>query len=163
MSLWHHRLSHASESLIRQMAADGTIPSHLINLSDKLPFCTSCCEMNMPKKGPISNGASRNDSDSPVVSRILQEVSVDVSGPFPKDRSGNCWFVLFVDRKLRFRTVGLMKNKNDSFQHFLSFCQAATRSHPDISVDDVATIRMDGGDTGGEFSDIRAYADQHGI
>ena len=50
MSLWHHRLSHASEPLIRQMAADGTIPSHLINLSDKLPFCTSCAEMNMTKK-----------------------------------------------------------------------------------------------------------------
>jgi len=89
MSLWHHRLSHASEPLIRQMAADGTIPSHLINLSNKLPFCTSCTEMNMTKKGPIPNGASHHDvSDSPVVSCILQEISIDVAGPFPKDRSG---------------------------------------------------------------------------
>ena len=82
MSHWHHRLSHASEPLIRQMAADGTIPSHLINLSHKLPFCTSCAEMNMTKKGPVPNGASRDDQVSPVVSRIiLEEISVDVAGP----------------------------------------------------------------------------------
>ncbi|CAM9558163.1 unnamed protein product [Heterosigma akashiwo] len=123
MSLWHHRLSHASEPLICQMAAD----------------------------------------DSPIVSRIIEEFNVDVAGPFSKDRSGNRWFVLFVDRKSRFRMIGLMKNKNDTFQHFLSFCQSATRSHPDISIDDVASIRMDGGDQGGEFSEIRAYAAQHGI
>ena len=39
MSLWHHRLSHCSESLIRQMVADGRIPRHQIDLSHTLPFC----------------------------------------------------------------------------------------------------------------------------
>ncbi|CAM9860346.1 unnamed protein product, partial [Heterosigma akashiwo] len=92
----------------------------------------------------------------------LEEISVDVAGPFPSDRSGNRWFVLFVDRKSRFGQIGRMKNKNDTFKHFLSFCESATRSH-DISIDDIASIRMDGGDKGGEFSRIRAYADQHGI
>ena len=117
----------------------------------------------MWKIGPVKNGASRDDQVSPVVSRILEEISVDVTGPFPSDRSGNRWFVLFVERKSRFKQVGLIKNKNHTFKHFLSFCESATRSHPDISIDDVASIRMDGGDQGGEFSQIRAYADQHRI
>ena len=65
----------------------------------------------MTKKGPVPNGASRDDSDSPVVSRIIQEISVDVAGPFPKDRSGNRWSVPFVDRKSRFRMIGLMKKQ----------------------------------------------------
>ena len=44
MALWHHRLGHdASENLIRRMAKSGSIPSHRINLSNKLPFCSSCC------------------------------------------------------------------------------------------------------------------------
>jgi len=45
---------------------------------------------------------SRDDQSFPIVSRILEEVSVDVSGPYPPDRCGNRWFVLFVDRKSRF-------------------------------------------------------------
>ena len=82
---------------------------------------------------------------------------MDVSGTYPSDRSGNCWFVLFVDRKSRFRYVGLMRNKNDTMPHFLSFCESATRQHPNVSVDDLVSIRMDGGDKGGEFSAIRDY------
>ena len=88
---------------------------------------------------------------------------MDVSGPYPSDRSGNCWFVLFVDLKSRFRYVGLMRHKNDTLPHFLSLCESATRQHPDISIDDLASIRMDGGDSGGEFFAICDYADLHGI
>ena len=47
--------------------------------------------------------------------------------------------------------------------HFLSFCESATRQHPDVSIDDLTAIRMDGGDSGGEFSDIRDNASVHGI
>ncbi|CAM9599896.1 unnamed protein product [Heterosigma akashiwo] len=45
-----------------------------------------------------------------------------------------------------------MRHKNDTMPHFLSFCESATRQHPDISADNLASIRMDGGDKGGEFS-----------
>ena len=115
------------------------------------------------QEGPIPSGASRDDQSSPVVSRILEEVSVDVSGPYPPDRSGNLWFVLFVDRKSRFRYAGLMRNKGDTMPHFLSFCESATRQHPDVSIDDLTAIRMDGGDSGGEFFAICDYTDLHGI
>ena len=152
MSLWHHRLSHCSESLIRQMVADGRIPRHQMDLSHSLPFCHSCAETSLRQVGPIANGAPRGDQTSPLVSRILEEVSVDVSGPYPPDRSGNRWSVLFVNRKSRFRYVGVMRHKNDTMSHFLSFCESATRQHPDVSIDDLTAIRMDGGDSGGEFS-----------
>ena len=54
MSLWHHRLSHCSESLIRQMVADGRIPRHQIDLSHSLPFCHSCAATSFRKEGPLS-------------------------------------------------------------------------------------------------------------
>ena len=159
MSLWHHRLSpHCLQSLIHSMVADGRIPRHQIDLSHSLPFCHSCAATSIRQVGPIANGAPRGDQASPVVSRILEEVLVDVSGPYPLDRSGNRWFVLFVDRKSRFRYVGLMRHKNDTMSHFLSFCKSATRQHPNVSIDDLTAVRMDGGNSGGEFSGIRDYA-----
>ena len=70
---------------------------------------------------------------------------------------------MFVDRFTRFKYVGLMKTKSDIYDHFLSFCGSATRQHPDVSVDDVVSMRMDGGAAGGKLSQIRHFAHNHGI
>ena len=80
-----------------------------------------------------------------------------MSGPYPTDKRRNRWFVLFVDRFTRFKYVGLMKAKSDTYDHFLAFCESATRQHPDVSLNDVVSIRMDGGAKGGEFSRIRYF------
>ena len=117
----------------------------------------------MMARGPIPTTAREPDSPSLPTRIILQEISVDVSGPYPKDKRGNRWFVLFVDRFTRFKYVGLMKTKSDTYDHFLAFCESATRQHPDVSVNDVVSIRMDGGVKGGEFSRIRHFSDNHGI
>ena len=115
-----HRLGHASEKLIRSMAKSGRIPSHRIDLSHRLPFCESCATTNMTARGPISTTAREPDSPS-LPSRMLQELSVDVAGPYPKDKKGNWYFVLFVDRFTRFKYIGLMKKKSDTYDHFMSF------------------------------------------
>ena len=56
-----------------------------------------------------------------------------------------------------------MKTKSDTYDHFLAFCESATRQHPDVSVNDVVSIRMDGGAACGEFSRIHQFSDNHGI
>ncbi len=56
-----------------------------------------------------------------------------------------------------------MKKKSDTFDHFISFCESASRQNPDVSVNDVVSIRMDGGAQGGEFSRIRDFSAAHGI
>mmetsp|Transcript_13195 Transcript_13195/g.23455 ORF Transcript_13195/g.23455 Transcript_13195/m.23455 type:complete len:109 (+) Transcript_13195:611-937(+) len=103
MALWHHRLGHASEKLIHSMAKSGRIPSHRIDLRHRLPpFCESCANTNMTAHGPISATAREPDAPS-LPTRMLQELSVDVAGPYPKDKRRNRYFVLFVDRFMRFK------------------------------------------------------------
>ncbi|CAM9465022.1 unnamed protein product, partial [Heterosigma akashiwo] len=162
MDLWHHRLGHSSERVIRKMAESGCIPSHRIDLRHRLSFCESCASTNISAKGPIS--AATREPDSPSLpTRMLEELSIDVAGPYPKDKKGNRYFVLLVDRFTRFKYIGLMKKKSDTFDHFMSFCESASRQNPDVSVDDVVSIRMDGGAQGGEFSSIRDFSAAHGI
>ena len=64
MALWHHRLGHASENLIRRVAKSGSIPSHRINLSHRLPFCSRCATTQMTARGPIPTTAREPDSPS---------------------------------------------------------------------------------------------------
>eukprot|EP00639_Heterosigma_akashiwo_P034290 CAMPEP_0194722860 /NCGR_PEP_ID=MMETSP0296-20130528/13956_1 /TAXON_ID=39354 /ORGANISM="Heterosigma akashiwo, Strain CCMP2393" /LENGTH=216 /DNA_ID=CAMNT_0039626049 /DNA_START=1 /DNA_END=648 /DNA_ORIENTATION=- len=45
----------------------------------------------------------------------------------------------------------------------MSFCSSASRQNPDVSVDDVVSVRMDGGASGGEFAGIRDFSAAHGI
>ncbi|CAN0097576.1 unnamed protein product [Heterosigma akashiwo] len=94
---------------------------------------------------------------------MLEEISIDVAGPYPRDKKGNRYFVLLVDRFTRFKYVGLMKRKSDTLDHFMSFCSSASRQNPDVSVDDVVSVRMDGGASGGEFAGIRDFSAAHGI
>ena len=117
----------------------------------------------MTARGPIPTTAREPGLPSLLPFRILQEISVDVSGPYPKDKHGNRWFVLFVDRFIWFKYIGLMKTKSDTYDHFLAFCKSATRQHPDVSVNDVVSIRMDGGAAGGEFSHIRHFSNNYEI
>ena len=162
MDLWHHRLGHSSERVIRKMAKSGCIPAHSINLRDRLSFCESCAATGMEAVGPVPTAARQPDSPS-LPTRMLEELSIDVAGPYPKDKKGNRYFVLLVDRFTRFKYVGLMKKKSDTFDHFMSFCSSASRQNPDVSVDDVVSVRMDGGASGGEFSGIRDFSAAHGI
>ena len=56
-----------------------------------------------------------------------------------------------------------MKKKSDTFDHFISFCESASRQNPDVSIDDAVSVRMDGGASGGEFSGIRDFSATPGI
>ena len=85
MDLWHHRLGHSSERVIRKMAKSGCIPSHRIDLRHRLSFCESCASTNMSARGPISAGAREPDSPS-LPTRMLEELSIDIAGPYPKDK-----------------------------------------------------------------------------
>ncbi|CAN0094838.1 unnamed protein product, partial [Heterosigma akashiwo] len=82
----------------------------------------------MSARGPISAGAREPDSPS-LPTRMLEELSIDVAGPYPKDKKGNRYFVLLVDRFTRFKHIGLMKKKSDTFDHFMSFCESASRQN----------------------------------
>ena len=64
MDLWHHRLGHSSERVIRTMAKSGCIPAHRINLRDRLSFCESCAATGMQAVGPVPTAARQADSPS---------------------------------------------------------------------------------------------------
>jgi len=152
MDLWHLRLAHASESRIRQMAQQGFIPPHAINLTDKLSFCNSCAaaaatRVKTHRKNPCGSAKPQHP---------IQEIGTDVAGPFPPDRHGNKYYCVFQCRFTKYRAIFPMKAKNENIlPHFLSFVESAKRSNPDTSIDDVAAVRVDGG---GEFVEFKTSA-----
>ena len=73
--LWHRRLGHPSESVMKNMvgkvAMDSKIPKEV-----KLSFCESCVEGKMQRKPFKPTGEIRS-------TRKLQCVHSDVCGPMP--------------------------------------------------------------------------------
>ncbi|CAN0002253.1 unnamed protein product [Heterosigma akashiwo] len=92
--------------------------------------------------------------ESRAPSRMIQDIGTDVVGPFPADRHGHRYFVSFRCLHTKLIAAFPMKAKSDILPHFISFVEMATRSNPDLTMDDVEVVRLDGGKEYVEFNNF---------
>ncbi|MBW0485365.1 hypothetical protein O181_025080 [Austropuccinia psidii MF-1] len=99
-SLWHNRLGHPAESILKQLG--------LPTLKDNC----GVCETNKAHKKPVKNHFD------PALS-TLDCVHMDVVGPInPPSVSAKCYFLTIVDQSLSFKIVKFLQKKSEVFEKF---------------------------------------------
>lgn len=107
VSLWHGRLAHVGISTTKRMIKCGLIFCDNVN---KFKKCEKCVKSKMVKK-PFRN-VERN-------SQLLDLIHLDIcelNGILT--RSGNRYFITFIDDCSRFTYVYLLKHKDEAFKMF---------------------------------------------
>jgi hypothetical protein len=133
---FHQRLGHLSFERILKMADD---PRSGLKITDKTErTCVACAEGKQTK-----NRQSKKDSgENAPTDRPGGVICGDIKGPMtPVDRSGNRYFVCFVDFMSNYTRVFLGKNKNhaaDRFGHFLAYFERSFNCK-------IQVFRTDGG------------------
>lgn len=113
--LWHQRLGHLSESLIKKMISNELVTGVEILKRAKLSFCEGCIEGKMHRKPFKPVGEIRSK-------RKLQCVHSDVCGPMPTESNGRKkYFVTFIDDYSRYCSVYLIQNKSEVLDKFKEF------------------------------------------
>ena len=150
--LWHLRLGHVSESLLKQMVSNELVTGVKIPKRAELSFCEGCVEGKMQRKPFKPVGEVRSQ-------RKLQCVHSDVCGPMSTESiGGKKYFVTFIDDFSRCCSVYFMRHKSEVLDKFKEF-EAAT------TTDSGQRISMLRSDNGGEYvsQEFEAYLKSKGI
>jgi transposase InsO family protein len=130
LDLWHRRLGHLNETMVRKMLAD-------VVLDDGRLECGPCISGKMARAPFPSSHTLTNEN--------FELIHSDVCGPMPvESTTGHRYFVTFIDDKSRYCFVYLLKTKAevlDKFKEFLAWVQNVFEKR-------VKTLRSD---NGGEF------------
>jgi transposase InsO family protein len=130
LCLWHNRLAHVNEKLVRQMIRRQDLEKERLN-------CTSCIQGKMAR-----SEFSRSNSKS---SRRYELVHTDVCGPFEENAIGEYrYFVTFIDDYSKYCFVYLIRQKSEVFTKFKELYNEAENSGLKISI-----LRSD---NGGEYT-----------
>ena len=150
--LWHQRLGHLSESLIKEMVSNEPVTGVKIPKRAELSFCEGCVEGKMHRKPFKPVGEIRSK-------RKLQCVHSDVCGPMPTESiGGKKYFVTFIDDYSRCCSVYFIRHKSEVLDKFKEF-EAATTTD---SGEEVCVLRSD---NGGEYVllEFETYLKSRGI
>jgi hypothetical protein len=117
VDLWHQRLGHPSESVLKEIVTHELVSGVKIPKRVELSFCEGCVEGKMQRK-PV--GVIRSK-------RKLQCVHSDVCGPMPTESiGGRKYFVTFIDDYSRCCSVYFMRHKSEVLDKFKEFEAATT-------------------------------------
>ena len=103
VSIWHHRLGHASYTMIERMSKAGTVtglPSNII-----MGPTTQC--VNCPYGKQVQTPFKAVEE---LPMNIGDIVTSDVCGPFEQSMGGYSYFITWVDLKTRFVNIEFLKN-----------------------------------------------------
>ncbi|GKC54865.1 putative RNA-directed DNA polymerase [Tanacetum coccineum] len=145
-TIWHRRLEHPHQRLLRSMLSNFSLPVTNKSLSN---FCNSCT-LGKSSKLPLFESGFRNNN-------ILDLVYCDVWGPTPLlSFEGHRYFMLCVDHHSCYMCIYHLARKYDVYSTFKSFvqmveCQFTTK------LKNVQT------DWGGEFCSLAAFFSSLGI
>ena len=132
--LWHNRLGHPSEKIVKQVMNACNIPR--LNKTQS-SFCTACC-LGKIHRFPFQ--LSESVYDSP-----LQLVHTDLWGASPVLSS--CvyrYFIGLIDAYSRFTWIYLLRNKSDALPTFVNF-----KTQVELQLD--SKIKCIQSDWGGEY------------
>lgn len=142
MVLWHKRLGHPSEKVLRQ------VPCVSISSSLNKDGCDVCFRAKQPRESfPLSSRASR----------IFELVHCDLWGPYGfRSSCGASYFLTIVDDFSRSVWVFLLFNKLEVETMFLNFVALINRQFGQ-------KIKRVRSDNGTEFKCLNAYFQKNGI
>jgi hypothetical protein len=110
-SLWHQRLGHSSESVLRHVLSNSNLP--LVG-SVQNNFVYESCQLGKSIQQPFSS--SHRETSSP-----LDLVHLDVWVAPLVSPSGFKFYVTFIDDFSRFTWLYPIANKSDVFNSFIQF------------------------------------------
>lgn len=109
-SLWHRRLGHPSNKVLRQLVSSSLLGSQFLVSNS---FCSDCA---MAKSIRISFPSQDHTSTAP-----FQLIHSDVWMSSVSSVSGFRYYVLFTDDFTRFSWIFPMLLKSEVFSHFTTF------------------------------------------
>lgn len=124
-NLWHHRLGHPNENVMRQL-------SYISDIKDKEALrtcrlgrtnCLSCAEGKSCKTAHTVKSMATRHQDAERSSELLDIIHIDTSGKiqpasFP-DRFQ--YFQLYIEDSTSFTTIAFLKQKSDGFSKLKAF------------------------------------------
>ncbi|GKD56773.1 putative RNA-directed DNA polymerase, partial [Tanacetum coccineum] len=145
-TIWHRRLGHPHQRLLRSMLSNFSLPVTNKSLSS---FCNSC-PLGKSSKLPLFESGFRSNN-------ILDLVYCDVWGPAPLlSFEGHRYFMLCVDHHSRYMWIYHLAQKSDVYSTFKSFVQMVERQFT-TKLKNVQT------DWGGEFRNLASFFSSLGI
>jgi histone deacetylase 1/2 len=111
VSLWHHRLGHASQPVVKHVLDRFQLP--FASESNKSGVCDAC---QQGKSHQLPYPRSTSVSTSP-----LQLVFSDVWGPAPSSVGRKTFYVSFIDDYSKFTWIYFLRHKSEVFQVFRDF------------------------------------------
>ena len=145
-TLWHHRLGHASTSVVRQVLTCHRIP-FISDFNENL-VCDAC-QMGKSHQLPYPKSTS-------VSSRPLELVFSDVWGPAPSSVGRQQYYVSFIDDFSKFTWIYFLRHKSEVFQVFRNFQQLVERQFDRK----ILTMQTN---WGGEYQSLNSFFKQIGI
>ncbi|GJR17971.1 putative RNA-directed DNA polymerase [Tanacetum coccineum] len=145
-TIWHRRLGHPHQRLLRSMLSNFSLPVTNKSLSS---FCNSC-PLGKSSKLPLFESGFQSNN-------ILDLVYCDVWGPAPLlSFEGHRYFMLCVDHHSRYMWIYHLAQKSDVYSTFKSFVQMVERQFT-TKLKNVQT------DWGGEFRNLASFFSSLGI
>jgi histone deacetylase 1/2 len=117
VSLWHHRLGHASTSVVKQVLNRHSLP--FVSDESNKTMCDAC---QRGKSHQLPYPISTSVSSSP-----LNLIFSDVWGPAPSSVGRKTYYVSFIDDHSKFTWIYFLWHKSEVFHRFHEFQQFMER------------------------------------
>ena len=145
-SLWHHRLGHASTSVVKQILSRHSFP--FVFDSNKGHVCNAC-QQGKTHQLPYPRSTSVSD-------RPLDLIFSDVWGPAPTSVGRHSYYVSFIDDHSKFVWIYLLRHKSEVFQCFHNFQKLVERQFSRK----ILAVQTD---WGGEYRSLNSFFQRIGI
>lgn len=117
VSTWHHRLGHASSTIVQQVLSHHKLP--FVRDSNNKAVCDAC-EQGKIHQFPYPKSTS-------VSTEPLNLVYSDVWGPAPTSVGRHNYYVSFIDDYSKCTWIYFLKHKSEVFSCFHDFQQLVER------------------------------------
>ena len=149
LDIWHERIAHANERIIKKMATGEAVTGMSISPNSKqLNECCHGCNVGKMHKLPFTPSQSKTH-------RVGELIHSDLVGPMQvASPNGTRYYVLFKDDFSLYKAVYFLKLKSDTSESFKTFSQKIFNQ----TGNRIETLRSDNGGeyTGQDFKDWMA-------
>ena len=150
--LWHRRYGHLGLQNVKKLVNDDMVAGLDCKMKENIGVCEPCAQGKHHCAKFPTDGGERSDS-------ILGLVHTDICGKLSTKSLGGCeYFMTFIDDKLRFTWVYMLKKKSDAFSKFREWKAMAEK----LTGQKLKSLRSD---NGGEYvsNAFPDYLRQEGI
>jgi hypothetical protein len=151
VALWHQRMGHASESVLKSMISQGVVVGMNRSTDSRATVCEGCIMGKHTRESFKQQSSSRS-------TEILQLVHTDVGEANVPSWSGKVYYVTFIDDYSRRVWVYVINKKSDVSDMFIKWKTLVENQTQN-------TIKALRSDRGGEYINkkLQGVFDQYGI